>query len=381
MKHSLFILFLFASAIIQAQVIGFVFDANTKEPLEYATIYCKAEGTGTVSNREGRFALFLKDPESEVSVSYMGYNTVKGKLSSKSEIPLRRATILLAEHTVTPIKDVEEVLISVKKQYKKNHHVNKTICDVHLKQFYLADGKYIKSIDMIGELEIPVVKNLKKEDKFRLSAVSAELYEDTTALQAVIVFPKYVLAAFSNPYTVVYIMAALTNRYNFQTTRIYQDNSFVYKIDFSYKKEKKYTGRISGTIFIDEKTKAILEFECHQNTSFEKEQIAEHNGETLVLKKQERGVKISYLKMDNNEYLMAYAIEYSRNLLNEEQRDFYTVLSNTNFKKSSFNNQYPINISEDLFDQLLEMNLARISQGQNRIIPTKEETEFFNKNK
>ena len=381
MKNYLFFLFLFASAVIQAPVTGIVFDVETKEPLQYATIYCKAEGTGTVSNREGRFALFLKNPESEVSISYMGYNTITKKLSSTNEIPLKRATIMLAEHTVTPIKDVEEILISVKKQYKKNHHVNKTICDVHLKQFYLADSKYIKSIDMIGELEIPTVKNLKKEDKFRLSAVSAELYEDTTALQAVIVFPKYVLAAFSNPYTVVYIMAALTNRYNFHTTRIYQDNTVVYKIDFSYKKEKKYTSRISGTIFIDEKTKAILEFECRQNTSFEKEQIAEYNGETLIFKKQERGMKISYLKMDNNEYLMAYAIEYSKNLLNEEQRDFYTVLSNTNFKKSNFNNKYPINIYEDLFDQLLDMNLGKISQGQNKIIPTKTELEFFEKNK
>ena len=381
MKHTLLILCLFVSAVVQAQVTGIVFDADTKEPLEYATIYCKAEGTGTVSNREGRFALFLKDPESEVAVSYMGYNTVKGTLSSNNEIPLRRATILLAEHTVTPIEEAKKILKAVERQYRKNHHVNKAVCDVHLKQFYLADGKYISAIDMIGELEIPAVKDLKKEDKFRLSAVSAELDEDTTVFQAISIFPKYILAAFSNPYTIVHLLSLLTNRYDFHTNRIYQDNMVVYKIDYSSKKGNKNNSQISGTLFIDEKTKAILEFECHQNTSFQKEQIAEHNGETFVFKQQERGMKISYLKMDNNEYLMAYAIEYSKNLLNEEQRDFYTVLSNTNFKKSSFNNQYPINIYEDLFDQLVDMNLAKISQGQNRIVPTKKELEFFNKNK
>ena len=380
MKHFLLILCLFVSAVIQAQVTGIVFDADTKEPLEYATIYCKAEGTGTVSNREGRFALFLKDPESEVAVSYMGYNTVKGTLSSNSEIPLRRATILLATHTVTPIEEAKKILKAVERQYRKNHHVNKAVCDVHLKQYDLADGKYVRAIDMMGELEIPTAKELKKTDRFRLSAVSAKIYVDTaTAISNAP--PEGLFAVFSNPYILVNILSLVPNKYDFHTTRIYQDNAVVYKIDFSYKKEKKNSGRFSGTLFIDEKTKAILEFRSHQDRSFVKGKRFKYNNEEFLFKLQDLGMRISYLKTDNNEYLMSYAIVYTRALLNEEKREVNIVLTNTNFNKSDFKNEHPIDISLDLGYQLYYMDLTEPTFNLNKILPTKKELEFFEKNK
>ena len=381
MKHRIFFLFLFASTVIQAQVTGIVFDADTKEPLQYATIYCKVEGTGTVSNREGRFALFLKNPESEVSISYMGYNTVTKKLSSTNEIPLKRATIMLAEHTVTPIEDVKKILKAVERQYRKNHHINKTICDIHLKQYELSDGKYISAIDMIGELEIPSVKNLKKTDKFRLSAISAEVYVDTTTAFLMGLSPESTFLVFSNPYIAVGILSLFSNRYDFHTTKIYQDNSIIYKIDFYYKKERKNSGQISGTLFIDEKTKAILEFKCHQDRSFMKAKQYKYNNEKNLFKLQDLEMKISYLKMDNNEYLMSYAIVYSRALLNEEKKEVNVVLSNTNFKKSNFNNEHPIDLSIDLAYQLYYMDLTKPAFESNKMLPTKEELEFFNKGK
>ena len=379
MKHRIFFLFLFASAVIQAQVTGIVFDVETKEPLQYATIYCKAEGTGTVSNREGRFALFLKNPESEVSISYMGYNTITKKLSSTNEIPLKRATIMLAEHTVTPIEDVKKILIAADRQYRKNHHVNKTICDIHLKQYELSDGKYISAIDMIGELEIPVAKDLKKEKMFRLSAVSADLYRDTTA----IIFsspPNGIFPVFTNPSTIVYLLRLLTNKYDFHTTQIYQDNAVVYKIDFSYKKEKKNTNQVSGTIFIDKETKAILELRTHQDKSFIKEKQYKYNDEKFLFKNQDLEMIIRYQKMDNGEYLMSYAILYSIDSMNGKQLKNNIVLSNTNFNKSNFNNEHPIDVSRDLGYQLSKMNLTKLSEF-NRIVLTKEEAEFFEKNK
>ena len=381
MKQRIFFLFLFVSAIIQAQVTGYVFDADTKQPLEYATVYCKAEGIGTVSNKKGKFLLFLKNPESEVSVSYMGYNSVKTKLSSNNEIPLRKATIMLAEHTVTPIENVKKILNDVERQYRKNHHINKTICDVHLKQYELFDDKYVSAIDMIGELEIPTVKELKKRNRFRLSAVSAKLHIDTTVFCPLNIRPAELFAVFSNSYTIVLDLAWLTNKFDFQTTQIYQDNLFIYKIEFSHKKKKKNSNQISGTIFIDKETKAILEFWCHQDRSFVKGKHLKCNDKEFLFKLQDLEMKIRYQKMDNNEYLMSYAIAHSKMLLNEEKREVNMVLSNTNFKKNNFNNEHPIDVSIDLGYQLYNMNLTEPAFESNKILPTSEETEFFNRNK
>ena len=233
---------------------------------------------------------------------------------------------------------------------------------------------------MMGELEVPTAKDLKKTNRFRLSAVSAELYVDTAVNIPIGFSPEGIFEVFSNPYIAVGLLNLIPNRYDFHITRIYQDNSFVYKIDFSYKKEKKRTSQISGTLFIDEKTKAILEFRAHQDRSFVKGKRFKYNDEEFLHKPQDLEMKISYLKMDNNEYLMSYAILYSKILLNEEKWDLNMVLSNTNFNKSDFKNEHPIDVSLDLGYQLYYMDLTKPSEF-NKMLPTKEELKFFEKNK
>lgn len=370
----------FVSLVIQAQIKGVVLDAETREPLEYATVFCKEEAIGTITNKDGKFSLFLKNPENTVTFSFMGYNTVEAQLSSNNEILLKKAPIELNEIVVTPVEDAKKILSSVVKRYRENHHVNKTICDIYLKQFELSNGRINKAVNMIGELEIPIAKDLDKMDKYRLSAISADVYLDTTIIDYSFL-PEIIGDIFSTSYEITNFIKKYSNIFNFHTSKIYQDNSIIYKIDFSRKKKKKGRNQFSGTIFIDGDTKAILECNIHQNQSYMKEKHFKHNGESFYIKPQEAEIKISYLKMDNGEYLMTYALAYIRLLLNNEHRDFNMVISNNNFAKSSFSNQHPIDFSKDILRQLQDKNIGGSTYEYNKIVPTEEELEFFEKNK
>ena len=378
MKQYTFIVCMFTFIVSHAQITGIVLDAETKQPMEYVTVLCKDEGKATITNKEGRFALYLKDIKKEVSLSMIGYNTVTLQSSAKDTIWLEKAPIALTGVTVMPIEEIDKLLRSVRKRYRENHHVNKTICDVHLKQFDLSDGKYIKAIDMTGELEIPTAKEFKKIEKFRLSALAVDLYKDTTELN-VSNYAQTILETFSVPYLMVEYLELSRKKYYFETTRIYQDNAFIYRIDFFRKEKKRERNQFSGTLFIDESTRAILEFRLNQDKSYFEGSI-KYNGEKNNFKREDIEIKINYSKIDN-EYLITYIIFCDKYLLNDISRTNNLVLSNTNFKKDNFTNQYPINNFTDLYQQLLDMNIGKIVKEQNGIVPTAEETEFFEKNK
>ena len=83
----------------QGQVTGTVVD-NTGEPLIGATVIEKGTATGTATDFDGNFVLFVKDMQKAVLVvSYVGYNTeevaVKGQ--KHLDITLKESSELLDE--------------------------------------------------------------------------------------------------------------------------------------------------------------------------------------------------------------------------------------------------------------------------------------------
>ena len=68
---------------------GHVFDAQTKEPVIYATIAIENTDTGTTTNEEGNF-LFrgLKPGKYTLIVNCIGYNTVRHASHRRNHIPL-----------------------------------------------------------------------------------------------------------------------------------------------------------------------------------------------------------------------------------------------------------------------------------------------------
>lgn len=71
----IFILIFIIKAFPQMEICGYVFDENTRKPLEYVSVYLKNKTTGTVSNTAGLFFFnFNEDSMTDTLVfSLMGY--------------------------------------------------------------------------------------------------------------------------------------------------------------------------------------------------------------------------------------------------------------------------------------------------------------------
>lgn len=86
-----FIILLFACPVVsysQFTVSGRIIDAESKEPLNSASVYCQNTTVGTTTNKQGEFSLQLKPGGYELIISYTGYQTKQMQISSTdSHIP------------------------------------------------------------------------------------------------------------------------------------------------------------------------------------------------------------------------------------------------------------------------------------------------------
>ena len=77
LRYSFIFLLTICSFIGYAQftVSGKIVDAENKEPLNSASVYCQNTTIGTTTNKEGEFSLHLKSGGYELIISYTGYQT------------------------------------------------------------------------------------------------------------------------------------------------------------------------------------------------------------------------------------------------------------------------------------------------------------------
>lgn len=125
MKHLLSVLLLLCAAQVSAQKLtlqGQVRDAETGEPLPYASVYVNA-GSGTLTNIEGDFRLSVGSQE-VLTFSLVGYEKQKLKAGDVPKTvslqPLARA---LKEVVVTPVDAqdvVKQVIDNLKKDFSKH---------------------------------------------------------------------------------------------------------------------------------------------------------------------------------------------------------------------------------------------------------------------
>ncbi len=84
LRFSFIFLFIICSTITYGQftVSGKIVDAESKEPLNSASVYCQNTTIGTTTNKEGEFSLQLKSGGYELIISYTGYQTKQVQISS-----------------------------------------------------------------------------------------------------------------------------------------------------------------------------------------------------------------------------------------------------------------------------------------------------------
>jgi outer membrane receptor protein involved in Fe transport len=98
------LIILLAQTALAERLTGIVIDGFTREPLIGVTILNKDDGTGTVTDMDGRFAIDLKQLPAHVQFSYVGYQTdtrVIRTIPAKYEVLLQANNEVLDEVVVT----------------------------------------------------------------------------------------------------------------------------------------------------------------------------------------------------------------------------------------------------------------------------------------
>ncbi len=75
----------FFSSLAQTKVSGYVFDEDNL-PISFANIIFKGSTQGTITDENGKFYLESSDTWSELTVSFIGYETIIVPLTKKSEL-------------------------------------------------------------------------------------------------------------------------------------------------------------------------------------------------------------------------------------------------------------------------------------------------------
>lgn len=81
----------FVSAFAQVQMRGKVVDKSTKEPLPGATIVADGTTVGTITNENGEFQIAVPQSTRTVTVSFIGYESVKVNVAANVTVELSSA--------------------------------------------------------------------------------------------------------------------------------------------------------------------------------------------------------------------------------------------------------------------------------------------------
>lgn len=107
------VLFMLASPIVQAQgqIKGVLIDAETKDPLPFATVFLSNTTFGSVTDLKGVFSLTnIPTGEYELVVSFLGYQTVQ------RQVLVEKGKLLLLELIMTPeLIDLKENVVEDKR--------------------------------------------------------------------------------------------------------------------------------------------------------------------------------------------------------------------------------------------------------------------------
>ncbi|KJD35450.1 membrane protein [Tamlana sedimentorum] len=111
----LFVLFFIGifSALSQTKVSGYVFD-EFEQPVSFANVIFKGSTQGTITDENGKFYLESDENWSDLTVSFIGYETLNIQLEKKVNYDLK---FILKEET----SQLDQVVIFTGKQSKKNN--------------------------------------------------------------------------------------------------------------------------------------------------------------------------------------------------------------------------------------------------------------------
>ncbi|MFT5640870.1 MAG: hypothetical protein ACI9A7_000968 [Cyclobacteriaceae bacterium] len=128
-------------------ITGSVTDAETNDPLPFATVGINNSAFGTVSNGDGFFELSLpeKYQQSSLKCSYLGYKSTvvpPNKLGKSMTIRLERSTIELAGVIVRPLAPEDYIKRAVKK-FPENYTTDPFSSTAYYREKFTENGNFL----------------------------------------------------------------------------------------------------------------------------------------------------------------------------------------------------------------------------------------------
>lgn len=187
-KHglsTLVVILFFLQVSAQNRIVeGNVVDANTGDPLPFATIGIKGTTTGTATNSEGRFIISIKEEvvDSMFFCSYMGYKDfqVKAKrVHEKLEIKLELDTFTLDEVEIRPWEPWDYIWNAMQK-IPENYPNRPYMTEGYYSEFMAENDVFLKFTEGVVEIYNPAYG---VDEKSQSKVLKARRRDDLGTLQ------------------------------------------------------------------------------------------------------------------------------------------------------------------------------------------------------
>lgn len=339
---SLLLFLLFASSISSQQqefILGRLLDAQTKEPIVFASIRIKDRALGIISNVDGSFKIPMKYKEygDIIEISSMGYQSKEVLINELSENKINVLELHpgVLELTEAVVKAKRNKRLSARKIVKKaiaaipkNYPTNSFSTIGYYRDYQYKDGNYINLNEAILEIfdqgfdqydqktsEIRIFEYAMNEE-FQQDTLSRAQYDYKTNKK--VIDKAYLEAYGGNELTILRIHDAIRNynlgSYDFvgnletdfmenhsfsKSDDTYLDNKVLYAITCNTIRNGY---RAQGTLYISKSDFAIhkMEYTLYDNRSQKKEKVNNKHGHK---KKTIFEVVVDYAKLKDKLYL------------------------------------------------------------------------------
>ena len=149
MKKLFTLLALFTSGIViaqEAKITGTVFDKEFQEPLPFANVLVKETGSGTTTDFDGIYEVFVQPGTYTLEFSFVGYETI-----TVSDLTIATADTQEINVSLAPVTEgLEEVVITV----EALRNTEQSVLTVQKKSANLLDGISSQNFKKVGANDI-----------------------------------------------------------------------------------------------------------------------------------------------------------------------------------------------------------------------------------
>jgi hypothetical protein len=331
---------------------GKIQDANTNEPLMFATITVKGVNVATVSNNDGEFLLKIaKDlPVSKIEVTYIGYKNLEIPINSLKEkknilkmesvsVPLDQINI----YPLDPIFLVKSILAKVAQNYPTEPNMMKGFYRETVKKnrTYVAISEAIVNVHKTGYLQmrddqIQIYKGRKSQDVKKMDTLLFKLQGGPHT--------SLLLDVVKNPYNL--LSEDFIENYDFSIKSITKINDKIhYVIEFK-QKENIDIPLYYGLLYVESTNLALASAKFSLNLSNEEE------ASRMFIKRKPAGVKVTPTSAD---YLVNYHEKDGKWYFNYARGE---INFKCNWKRKLFNTNYTA-MTEIAITDREEQNIVR----------------------